>query len=548
MAILLFVGSAVFYWAGNDRTSLWDRDEPRFAQPAKEMLFAENLRDWIVPHMNGQPHFHKPPWCYWQIALADTVFGINEFSARFFSGLWTAVGAVLVFCFLRRWSHRAGLVASVTMLSSLLVVVMAKMAISDATLLLLTLLAVFTLWRRYSGDDAVYHRLVFWISIGIAGLVKGPAIFVVLVPLAFGLLVVDKNRRWVLGWDLLWGLPLALAIAMPWYILAEHLASGGLVERFVGFDILERLRRPVESHGGPPGFYAAAGLINLWPWSAFLVPVAIFAVRRRSEKIVKFLLCWLVLPTVALELISTKMVHYWLGILPAYCLLLGLAAECWFERSEPQWQRWSVPVRTVIVVVYALLAIGMLVLSKLMFGRMNLHMSVMSIGLFLVSVMVYFAARRSLAWTIGATAAGVGITILIASTCVLPAMEQYKFGKQLADVMIRSREGDRRFALIRWDQPSTIFYLHNGRDNVLEGTLDDFVRWAASQKLVAAMPVSEYRRLLDREPDQSLRFNKIADLAGYDYTRGAGLKPKRVEFVVVANEIGPAQSDRADRE
>src|SRR5262245_29084429 len=43
---------------------LWEPDEGRYAESAREMLVSG---DYMTPHLGAQPHFTKPPMTYWMI-------------------------------------------------------------------------------------------------------------------------------------------------------------------------------------------------------------------------------------------------------------------------------------------------------------------------------------------------------------------------------------------------------------------------------------------------------------------------------------------------
>ena len=58
---------------------LWEPDEARYAEIAREMLASHNL---IVPQLNYVPYIEKPPLLYWLTAGSMKLFGINEFAAR----------------------------------------------------------------------------------------------------------------------------------------------------------------------------------------------------------------------------------------------------------------------------------------------------------------------------------------------------------------------------------------------------------------------------------------------------------------------------------
>src|SRR5579883_442077 len=56
--------------AGNARTGLWDRDEPRYAVAVREM---RERGDWLFPTFNGEPRYHKPILIYWLMGLTTAL-------------------------------------------------------------------------------------------------------------------------------------------------------------------------------------------------------------------------------------------------------------------------------------------------------------------------------------------------------------------------------------------------------------------------------------------------------------------------------------------
>ena len=69
---------AAFFLKLGDR-GLNEPDEGRYASIAREMAVDG---DWLIPHLNGIPHFQKPPIIYWATALSFRCFGFNETAAR----------------------------------------------------------------------------------------------------------------------------------------------------------------------------------------------------------------------------------------------------------------------------------------------------------------------------------------------------------------------------------------------------------------------------------------------------------------------------------
>src|SRR5262245_4659870 len=72
-------------------TQLWDRDEPRNGECAREMLARG---DWVVPVFNGELRTHKPVLLYWCIMASYVALGVSEFAARLPSAL-CAIGSVI---------------------------------------------------------------------------------------------------------------------------------------------------------------------------------------------------------------------------------------------------------------------------------------------------------------------------------------------------------------------------------------------------------------------------------------------------------------------
>src|SRR5262245_64217471 len=73
-------------------TTLWDRDEPRFAQATVEMLASGQ---YLYPTFNGHLRADKPILIYWLMALPMRLLGPRELAARFWSPAGLAAAALL---------------------------------------------------------------------------------------------------------------------------------------------------------------------------------------------------------------------------------------------------------------------------------------------------------------------------------------------------------------------------------------------------------------------------------------------------------------------
>src|SRR6516165_4666874 len=71
--------AAALYLPAMGRPALWEPDEGRYAEIAREMLVSG---DWITPRDNFVRYFEKPPLVYWLTALSFRILGKSEFAAR----------------------------------------------------------------------------------------------------------------------------------------------------------------------------------------------------------------------------------------------------------------------------------------------------------------------------------------------------------------------------------------------------------------------------------------------------------------------------------
>lgn len=119
---------------------LWDRDEPRNAVCAREML---GRWDWVVPTCNGQLRAHKPVLLYWGIMTSYLAFGVSEFSARLPSALCAIGSVICVYRMGRRlFGPQAGVWAGIALATSLMFVVAGRAATPDSLLIFCSTLAL----------------------------------------------------------------------------------------------------------------------------------------------------------------------------------------------------------------------------------------------------------------------------------------------------------------------------------------------------------------------------------------------------------------------
>lgn len=329
---------------------LMDTTEARYGEVGRKM---SELGDWVTPwHDAGVPFWGKPPLSFWLTAASMRLLGVNEFAARLPHLLCALLIAALVWQFARRRSGaREALLATSVLMGSTLFFVSAGAVMTDAALVLCTTLAMFAFWFALHGRKASERRWMGWlffVAQGLGLLAKGPVALVLSgLPILFW---IGIDKRWRQAWR---GLPwlrgslLALAIAAPWYVLAE-LRTPGLLNYFLVGEHWQRFVTPGwrgDLYGHAHEF--ARGTIWWFAWGALLpwsllVPLAAWCWRREAAKpdpepaLRLFLLLWLLLPLAFFTAARNIIWTYALPSLPAAAMLMAR----WMARRSAWAEHW----------------------------------------------------------------------------------------------------------------------------------------------------------------------------------------------------------------
>ena len=318
-----------------------DRDEPRFAQASKQML---ETRDFVDIRFQDDARHKKPVGIYWlQSAVVGAADAAGVPDALRTIGLYrlpswlAAIGSVLVMYWgaLAFLSRRGAFVAAALLGSTVLLGVEARLAKTDATLLLTCLIGFGVLARAWFASVSPDTRrpptagqvLAFWLAIGLGVLVKGPITpMIVFVP-ALALSFRERSFRWLLPLRPWLGLAIVAVITAPWLIAIALKTGGSFFADSVGKDMLGKVGQGQERHWGPPGLYATLFWATAWPLAVFMALALRFTWKERRDDGVAFLLAWIVPCWIIFEVVQTKLPHYVLPLYPAIAVLAVLAIE-----------------------------------------------------------------------------------------------------------------------------------------------------------------------------------------------------------------------------
>ncbi len=309
-----------------------DRDESRFTQATKQML---ETGDFIRIMNGAEARNRKPIGIYWLqapfVAAADAA-GLATANPVWPYRLPSALGGLVAVlaCFWagERLVGRAAALLGAAMLAACAVaVVEVHIAKTDAALLGATTVAMAVLARAYLDPGQLPRRaaLAFWLSLGAGVLLKGPITPMIAGTATLALLALDRRAAWLRALRPGWGVPLLLAVVLPWFVAIGLATHGRFFADAVGGDLGRKLTSGDDAHWGPPGLHLLLLPLLLFPATAALPGGAVFAWRERRAAPTRFLLAWIVPAWLVFEATPTKLPHYTLPLYPAICLLLAAA-------------------------------------------------------------------------------------------------------------------------------------------------------------------------------------------------------------------------------
>jgi 4-amino-4-deoxy-L-arabinose transferase-like glycosyltransferase len=482
-------------WLGLGATRLWDRDEPRNARCAIEML---ERNDWIVPTFNGELRTHKPILLYWLQMPSMAILGQTDFAARFGSALMATMTIGAIYLFGKKMIDAdVGFWSAAILASSFMFVVAARAATPDACLIAASSLGILLIayYVKTNRRDQTWLAYLGYASLGLAMLAKGPVGFVLpmTVLCLWGFVLVwnesaqeSYSPHWLLKtWrislatsrrlKIFEGTALAFAVAIPWYVCVGMRTNGAWLRGFFFEHNLGRALNAMEGHQGGWWFYPAASLVGLFPWSLLLIPILIWTAKnirlRPHSSIIQLGVIWMLVYVVLFSVAKTKLPSYITPCYPGAALCIGGFIADWSRNRNALSARWLV----IGAVVFALA--GTSIMAGLHFASVDQALprlswqGVWAIGFLAVAVAMALNARRlSMAMpafnlTLGILAASVlflGGLFGVASPTVGSYRNDVDAIVALDQDFAKASPSERSsWCAVRTIEPSWVYYLEN---------------------------------------------------------------------------------------
>lgn len=489
---LVALGMALLVLPALGARDLWNPDEARYAEVAREMIEGG---DFLVPHLNGRIYAEKPPLLFWSIAAASAPWGrVTELSARVPSALAAIAAAVAVFLLAGRFfGRRAAWLAAAVFATCLKTLWQGRFGQID---MLLCALVAWSLWWWVRAFTERRPRLyaLFFLFAGLATLAKGPVGLLPALLATVAFLLTTGRRGELREMRLGRGLLLWAAVVGAWLVPAAIAGGGEYAETLLFRQNLTRYAAPW-GHLQPWYYFLTVVPADFLPWS-LLLPTALVvgwrawgwrrgestagagaggaggaAERGGAEDGFRLALAWVVVTLVFFSLSPGKRSVYVFQMYPALALLVGAA----LDRLGGEWaaaQPRRSPATAWLSLPFGLAAaLCAAAAAALPFAwarrpesawlgegfRWSLQAALVALALG-AAFAVAAAARRRPAAATAALAAGMALVSLVAAIRLLPAFDVFKSPRALAAAFVAHTPAGTPFGVSPHLDNTVLFY------------------------------------------------------------------------------------------
>jgi 4-amino-4-deoxy-L-arabinose transferase-like glycosyltransferase len=312
--------------------------------------------DWIVPRIQGQPVFFRPPLQNWLIALVGMARGtVDEWALRLPSVAAMLLMVVVIYGYGRSVLSRFGaFFCALSLISLGQVLELGRLGETDSLFTLFLAGSLLTWkWCQNAGTSPRRAWCLGYALAALATLTKGPQAPLYFVGAVTLYCLITNRRRQLFSRDHAIGLLTGLGIVglwqIPYAIKMGLLASVKIYfhdvgPRFFDFNVStvaqHMLTYPLELLGG-----------SLLPWSMWLICLASPAFRqhmRRWRDDVLFLFVCMAVAFPSVWIAPGASLRYYMSLFPCFACLVGILIEarvtlpardgwaeflCWYQRA-----------------------------------------------------------------------------------------------------------------------------------------------------------------------------------------------------------------------
>ncbi|HVY82753.1 MAG TPA: glycosyltransferase family 39 protein [Steroidobacteraceae bacterium] len=400
---------------------LLEPDEGRYAEVPREMWVSG---DWVTPRLNGVKYFEKPVLQYWATAAMYSLFGVREWTGRFWSCALAFLCIPMTYVF-ARWlygSKDTAVAAAAALAINPFFLIIGQLNLLDSALTFFLSAALFAYLRAGGAPDGSAQErrwmLVASLALGLAVLTKG----IVALVLAGATLVIHtvltREVRALRRWHLLLTLPLFLLVTVPWFVVVS-LRNPEFPGFFFIHEHFERFLTNEAQRTGPVWYFVPCALLAVLPWIAHVWPAlrraTVGGPRHPGKSAVWFLLIWCAVVFAFFSVSHSKLPPYIMPLMPALAVVLAPRIA-----ERPAALRHAMWITSGLIVLVA----GALLVAARRKAEVPTEMLMWSSVAAIVVVAVLLSRAR--AWAVVAVGAILGFQALMMSYSALPPVRTSK--------------------------------------------------------------------------------------------------------------------------
>jgi 4-amino-4-deoxy-L-arabinose transferase-like glycosyltransferase len=458
LLLLLFLGLLLF---ATDLGShdLWAPDEPDIGEVVREIHLTGS---WEVLRDNQQLYFEKPPLYPWLAAIVSLPAGRpTELALRLPSSLAALVGLVVIF-FLGRglFGRRTGGLAAVIAATTYGYYMEARWAHPDMLWTLWLMLSCLAFHRAYRAGGDVPWMAVFYFSIGLANLTKGP--HGLLIPLLAVLVFLASSRdlAFIKRMGLAWGLPLSLVPVAFW--VAAYRSTG---EPFPLEALLQRLAHRFTSgeHHAQPFYHVLISLpLEFFPWIVLLPAALLQTFPRpgaRPDRDNAYVYSWIVVVFMVFAVSVEKRGVYLLPLLPLLALLVArvwdLALMGWDPSPVDRAIGWLIRISLALALGGAAFVLPRIRSQAPDLLRPAALLAAVAILATVAALVAHRLYRGGV--SLAVYSGGLVVAYLVIAVTVLPALDPHKSARAFCQRVLAA-VGDAPLAMYKDYHPTYVYY------------------------------------------------------------------------------------------
>jgi 4-amino-4-deoxy-L-arabinose transferase-like glycosyltransferase len=206
------------------------------------------------------------------------------------------------------------------------------MSVPDPYLIFFNTLSLFTVYA-YFQEKKFSWLLIAAVAFGLGTLAKGPVAIALPALAILCWLVWEKQFKQLFHWHVIIAIIIALAVALPWYILVDRATNGEWTEGFFFKHNIGRFSEPMEGHGGLFIIVPIFILAGLLPASVFIGESLKGFRKHFKDPFLKLAFCITIAFVVFYSVSGTKLPNYpmpcypFIAIILAYFVQQGLKGD-----------------------------------------------------------------------------------------------------------------------------------------------------------------------------------------------------------------------------